>query len=723
MKHRFRPCRAPVAPVSFAIAILVSAQVVSSAPLGASSLLSEREIHAIAGEVSGLMAKDTVIELSRDHRVQASSGYHKAAEYIAGKAKEYGLEQVQIEKFPADGKTAYYTLKSTPGWEAQMGQLQEVSPGNAKIADYAEMQVALADYAQSADVSAALLDVGEGDKPSDYEGRDVKDKIVLAGGPVATVHQLACDERGAAGIVSYQPNQVTGWSGDYADNVRWGHLSPYDANNKFAFMISLRQARTLRERLAGGQQIKLHATVKAEMTTADYEVVTGIIPGTDLPGEEIVFSCHLCHEKPGANDNASGAAAILEAARTLMTLIRRGEIQRPRRTIKFIWPPEINGTLAYFARHPDEVKHMRAAIHCDMVGGDYQITKSVLHVTHTPRSLPSYVNTVGDIFADYAIQGSLKAAMDGDLGAGLVSRNGSKDSLVADSTPYEMGSDHDVYEEGSFRVPVIYLRDWPDVFIHTNNDTPANIDPTKMKRSTFIAAACGYFLAAASRAQASNLADAVFAGEMARIPAEFARARSARNGPDGEQEARNIIAQSLDMSEQALSSVTALAPGDAGLESKVEGLVDQLSGTWLVLTGQLSQEHKGKRIYFVLTPPEQPAAKQKKGREKKGADDLGLAPDDTKIVPVRRVLGPMKVYYYDYLSDRVSPEDMAVVRRIEGMHGGDILLYEILNLVDGKRNIGEIRNYLAAEYEPIPIQYVSDYLKLLGKAGVVDLQQ
>src|SRR6185503_6658671 len=169
-----------------------------------------------------------------------------------------------------------------------------------------------------------------------------------------------------------------------------------------------------------------------------YDVVTAVIPGADAAGEEIVFSCHLCHQKPGANDNASGAAAILEAGRALSSLIRRGEIERPRRTIRFIWPPEINGTLAYFAQHPEVVRRMKAAVHCDMVGGNYSITKSVLHVTHTPASLPSAINAVGDVFAEYAISGSLKAASGAGFEDALVSPEGSKDGFVADITPYEM---------------------------------------------------------------------------------------------------------------------------------------------------------------------------------------------------------------------------------------------------------------------------------------------
>ncbi len=118
--------------------------------------LADNQVASIAAEISGLRAKDTVIELGRQHRVQASSGYDKAAQYIAEKARQYGLDQVQIERFPADGKKTYYTLKSSVGWEAEAGQLWELSPEHSKLADYDEMPVALADYSQTADVTADL---------------------------------------------------------------------------------------------------------------------------------------------------------------------------------------------------------------------------------------------------------------------------------------------------------------------------------------------------------------------------------------------------------------------------------------------------------------------------------------------------------------------------------------------------------------------------------------
>ncbi len=37
--------------------------------------------------------------------------------------------------------------------------------------------------------------------------------------------------------------------------------------------------------------------------------------------------------------------------------------------------------------------------------------------------------------------------------------------------------------DSSFGIPAIYMNDWPDRYIHTNFDTAANIDTTKLKRA------------------------------------------------------------------------------------------------------------------------------------------------------------------------------------------------------------------------------------------------
>jgi len=141
------------------------------------------------------------------------------------------------------------------------------------------------------------------------------------------------------------------------------------------------------------------------------------------------------------------------------------------------------GTIAYLAKYPDIAARMKAAIHLDMVGGNPAITKSVLHVTRSPWSAASFTDDVAEIFARHVIDGAYEGAASGDFSGAVREPNGPKDALWADVTEYESGSDHWIYQEASFAVPTIYLRDWPDIYIHTNKDIVDSVDPTKIKRS------------------------------------------------------------------------------------------------------------------------------------------------------------------------------------------------------------------------------------------------
>jgi Zn-dependent M28 family amino/carboxypeptidase len=662
------------------------------------SLLSDAQINAIVAEASGTLAKANIAALGRFHRVQASAGFHEAASFMALKAREYGLQEVKIDSFLADGVTTYNTFRSYLGWEADSGILTEVAPRKEIIAEYPKLRVALADYSNDANITTELIDVGAGTSEKNYTGKEVKGKIVLAGGGLMSVHRQAVDLRGAAGILSYQQNQTTGWSGDYADNVRWGHLSPYNLKNTFAFMISLHQAREYQSRLARGEKIRLHAAVKARMKAGYFEVVSAIIPGTDPAAGEIVFTCHLCHQLPGANDNASGAVSILEDARLLVALIQQGKLPQPRRTIRFIWPPEIAGTMCYFSRYPEIVKRMRAAIHKDMVGGSHQITKAIFHLTQTPTSLPSFVNDVAAVFGEYVIEGSHRAAKFGDFSEAIFSPDGSKEMLVANFHPFTMGSDHDVYQEGSFRIPTIYMNDWPDVFIHTNNDSPDNIDATKLRRVSVIGASAGYFLASAGANEAKTLAGEVFARGSIRQGRALQRALVQAHGSFTE--AQNIVAQTARWEREALFSISTLTPNDQGLRALLDNLTN----------GVNAREAEAIAMLRTFSPESSSAS----------------SPDTfVTIVPQRhsKVIGNLEVYYYDYIDDHLKDESPGDLARLTSLPNGGTLAYETLNLVDGKRNVRQIRNVLSAAYGMVPTDAVLDYLKLLEKIGVVTLEK
>jgi hypothetical protein len=52
--------------------------------------------------------------------------------------------------------------------------------------------------------------------------------------------------------------------------------------------------------------------------------------------------------------------------------------------------------------------------------------------------------------------------------------------------------------------------------------------------------------------------------------------------------------------------------------------------------------------------------------------------------------------------------------------GGEEYAYEVLNFADGKRNAQEIRDAVSAEYGPVPVELVVEYLKALEEIGVVE---
>ena len=169
------------------------------------------------------------------------------------------------------------------------------------------------------------------------------------------VQHLAVEVHGAAGIVSYALNQPQAWQGEDENLIRWGHLESFAPVKTFAFMASLKTARESARAIGARRTIRLHAVVKAGQHSGSYNIVTATIPGADpkLREEEIAFSCHLDHQRPGANDNASGCVTILEVARTLQKLITEGKLARPARTLRFIWPPEIEGTTTLLNARPE----------------------------------------------------------------------------------------------------------------------------------------------------------------------------------------------------------------------------------------------------------------------------------------------------------------------------------------------------------------------------------
>ncbi len=677
--------------------------------------LSSEQWIKLRDEASGAAPYENLRYLTRLHRVPATAEFDQAAQFILQKAREYGLAEIQSEQFAIDGKTPYGLMRSYLGWTVEAGQLWEVRPQHLLLGDWATDPIRLADYSHSADVEASLVDVGDGSHESDYGGKDVRGKIVLTDGVLARVQALAVAKYGAAGIVSDMPNQSTAWSGMDRTVVRWGHLDARQPAG-FAFMISRETAESLRAQLHGEGTVVLHAKVKAEVGPGHWTVVSGLISGIDPAAGEIVYSCHLDHERPGANDNGSGCVTILESARVLARLIADGALPRPKRTLRFVWGPEVEGTMAYLSRHPEIRARLHADIHMDMVGGDPFKNKSILHVTETPWSLPSFVTDVGAALADVIRAGAANYAGSGDVPEAAVietraGEQGTRNQFLSDVTPYSAGSDHDDYDSSTVAVPSLYLRDWPDIYIHTDHDTLQQIDPTKLRRVALLGAAAGYVYANLDAQQSRALLPFYASQSEIRLAQLYQRAQQVAADPKLDAgaawyEASNLLRQGLRRELATLSSLLKFAGSGTDHSAQEKALADQVSTFNSWIDGQAR-------------------ARGAQGAEPKAPWAVDAA---AQKIPVRiGEFGPLTYQNDDVLKARLGRERLAKVKLLNSeatplLHEQDLselYAYEIVNFVDGKRNVGEIRDSVSAEYGPLPVQLVSDYLDACREAGVI----
>ena len=661
-------------------------------------LLPEPVVRAIAAEVSGTAAKRTLQDLTLFHRMRGSRGFRAAAERVRDRAREAGLSEVEILELPADGKVFYGTQRSRPAWDADFAELWEQREEGGRwvdaerIASWESRPIVLAQDSAGGEAAAELVDVGAGTAEGDYQGKDVRGRLVLAAAQPGAVYKLAVDRFGAAGIVSYAQNQVTGWWKEDETLVRWGHLDTFPAPQTFAFMVSLQTARAWQERLAAGKPVRLRAKVEAGQHPGSYSIATGVIPGADR-GHEIVLSCHLDHQRPGANDNASGCATILEVGRTLAKLVREGKLPGPRRTLRFVWPPEIEGTTSLLNARPDLAARALAVIHMDMVGGDAEITKAVFHVTRSPRSLPTFVNDVGAAFGRFVNEQSYALAATGEAPYPLVDPEGSKRALQAEMVDFTEGSDHQVWSEGSWRVPAIYLNDWPDRYIHTHADGVANIDPTKLERAAFLGAASAWYLAGLDAAQVPALWEVMRRGSLERTATALERAGRLRAAGEAA-EADNLLRFHLAWEAAAVESIGRFAEVPPQVRQQAAAFLAALHG----LTG--------------IAPA---LAK--------------TATAGTESIVYRRApapKGPMGGFGYDWFQDHIQQQGIAapaLLRRTGLWGGGAEYAYEALNLVDGRRTVGEIRDALAAIYGPLPLAEVAEYLGDLEKINVLQREK
>ncbi len=358
------------------------------------TFLPSAQMDEIIGEISGETAFNHILTMSgypRDRKADEYAGTFWEAQYVLDRLKEYGLTDAAIVRFPG-GET----------WDGAKGELWEVSPGREKIASYRDLTAMLASGSAPADVTADLVWVGDG-LPKDFTEVDATGKIVVTSGSAASVHALACGQKGALGVISFASQRPLFDPLQIPFGGIGGRRGGAAAETKFAFYLPPREGHLLRNRLLRGEKIKVRAVVETSRVKVELQDIVASIPGTDPQAQEVIVTAHIFegYTMFGANDNTSGCAAILEAARTLQTLVAEGRIPKPKRTIRFLWAPEFSGTIPYINANREQMARTLCDINLDMVGLRLSRSMAFFCFMRSSYGNPHYVNDVVENYFRY----------------------------------------------------------------------------------------------------------------------------------------------------------------------------------------------------------------------------------------------------------------------------------------------------------------------------------
>lgn len=423
----------------------------------------DRLVTRLAEQISGVRAKRVTEEISRFHRIQGSPGYNEALDHVQGLLEAAGIE-LKVHAYPADGKAKTYEWTAPPAWVVRAGSLRQIEPKKRMLASFDEIPQSVVAHSPGGTVECELVHVGNGSADEDYEGLDVRTKLVLACGRASEVEKKVAS-RGAAGIVIYPDSERA--AADH-DLVQYEGIFPRAAQIEAlvpAFSISRRAADRLLKELERGS-VRLRGEIDAEFTDGELRVLEALVRGKDADAGEIVLVAHICHPRQSANDNASGSGLLVEMARALQTL--REEIGL-RHTVRFVWVPEFYGSLPWSVGHTEELKRAHFVLNLDMVGQSPDVIGEPLRISRVPNAIPSYLNAcVAPIAKRVA---SLAAVAPG----------GSQKPLHWSFDVPCGGSDHLVFGASPHRLPAIMLHH-DDPFWHTSLDTADKVDPSRLKQ-------------------------------------------------------------------------------------------------------------------------------------------------------------------------------------------------------------------------------------------------
>ena len=168
----------------------------------------------------------------------------------------------------------------------------------------------------------------------------------------------------AVAIITSAPN-------DPARYVDWSRIESLPArpdNPIPVFAVSYADGRTLAAAARAGRRVRV--SLASSIREGRPKTVIATIAGRE-PDKYFLICAHGDSDSggPGADDNASGVATVMEIARVYASLLRSGAIARPQHSLRFaIWGTEYHSAKAFIDREGDRLRGAQAVINFDETG-------------------------------------------------------------------------------------------------------------------------------------------------------------------------------------------------------------------------------------------------------------------------------------------------------------------------------------------------------------------
>lgn len=275
-------------------------------------------------------------------------------------------------------------------------------------------------------------------------------------------------EKKARGLVLYDPETVK----DARKKFQFWYYNP--SFPKFVgIALTQEEIDSIKYALKKGKEVFVDIYVDAQFYDPSNFYLLGRIEGERK--DAVLYVAHTCHMRGEANDNGSGAISLLYSAIIMQKMIKNSLLNKPPYTVYFLLVPEMWGSALFVENERSILKDVFAGFNFDMVGSD--IKKSGGRVLiEKPHGV--FRSNIHSFFKKHVENVQSFVGF----------------PYMVSLRNFEGASDHLIFQDPDFTVPMVMLIHWPDKFYHSDKDVISNIDIRAIWRNVILMVSIPYLI-------------------------------------------------------------------------------------------------------------------------------------------------------------------------------------------------------------------------------------